>query len=111
MSADPWRVDPAELLAPIVPIGAALGSHSGAMRPSKLTRRERRAITRTLRQATQWRALPSPIIAVPVGRRRLYVCVAEGCCTVWETGGAADAHALAAHPWGVRVAWEEIFER
>jgi hypothetical protein len=108
VTAHPWRVDPAELLAEIVPIELGLRSHSEPMRPSKLTRRERRAIVRTLRTATQWRALPSPIITVRVGRRRLYVCVAEGCCTVWETGAAADSHALAAHPWGVRVAWEEL---
>jgi hypothetical protein len=75
----------------------------------RLSAAEARAVARTLARATRWRALPSPIIVVRASRRRraptrtLYVCVAEGCGTVWATGSAADMHAMKAHPWGVRL--------
>jgi hypothetical protein len=58
--------------------------------------------------------MPSPIIAVHASRRRrartrpLYVCVAEGCGTIWASGTSADLHAIDAHPWGVRLDVEAV---
>lgn len=87
------------------------------MRRDALTPAEIRAIRRTLSHATRWRALPSPIISVRGSRRlraptrRLYVCVAEGCGTVWANGGAADLHAMECHPWGVRLDLDGVLDR